>query len=80
MRHLVRSIKIRDSLYSAAAQTVSKVKYFRSLQSQLRWLSYGDLAMDPSNHTGQATDAKINILMVDDQPGKLLSYEASSAD
>ena len=76
MRHLVRSIKIRDSLYSAAAQTVSKVKYFRSLQSQLRWLSYGDLAMDPSNHTGQATDAKINILMVDDQPGKLLSYEA----
>ncbi len=32
--------------------------------------------MDPSDHIGQATDAKINILMVDDQPGKLLSYEA----
>jgi CheY-like chemotaxis protein len=32
--------------------------------------------MEVSNHIGQGTDEKINIPMVDDQPGKLLSYEA----
>jgi signal transduction histidine kinase len=32
--------------------------------------------MSGSTHIKQQTDEKINILMVDDQPGKLLSYEA----
>ncbi len=32
--------------------------------------------MSAGTHTIQGMDEKINILMVDDQPGKLLSYEA----
>jgi signal transduction histidine kinase len=32
--------------------------------------------MDPLNHSGVLPTEKVNILMVDDQPAKLLSYEA----
>jgi signal transduction histidine kinase len=40
----------------------------------------GYLAMSASNHVSEGTDEKINILMVDDRPGKLLTYEAMLAE
>ena len=46
------------------------------LRPQPQWLPDGYLAMSAGTHTIQGMDEKINILMVDDQPGKLLSYEA----
>ena len=45
-----------------------------------RGLPDGYLAMSASSHGSQGAQEKINIPMVDDQPGKLLTYEAILAD
>jgi hypothetical protein len=52
------------------AQTVGSVKCLCTLQSPAEWLPDGFL------ERRYAMDEKMNILMVDDQPGKLLTYEA----
>src|ERR1700723_2918265 len=67
--------KIRDALYCVAGQTLSRLKCFRALQSLLRCLSEG-LPVNSGDTRNQDMEEKINILMVDDEPGKLLSYEA----
>jgi CheY-like chemotaxis protein len=46
------------------------------LQSQPQCILGKYLAMTAGAHISQGIDEKINILMVDDQPGKLLTYEA----
>src|SRR6204780_2632797 len=71
--------KIRDSLYSVAGQTLSRLKCFRALQSLLRCFSEG-LPVTSGDTRNRDMEEKINILMVDDQPGKLLSYEAMLGD
>src|ERR1700694_1297159 len=57
-------------------QSGSNVGYRGLLRSHPQPLPDGYLAMSEGTHAIQGIDEKINILMVDDQPGRLLSYEA----
>ncbi len=67
---------MQASLYFHRKQGAGNVAYLRILRSHPQWLPDGYLAMSAGRHTTQGMNEKINILMVDDQPGKLLSYEA----
>ena len=70
-------IAIRDCFYFLVAKTVPDIRYTQYVvPPSSRQVFLGILGIIASSSALKIVDEKINILMVDDQPGKLLSYEA----
>ncbi len=57
-------------MYSAISHTAGKLAVKIIISSGYRWRKSQQVSV------GETMDEKVNILMVDDQPGKLLAYEA----